>query len=45
MEIKKRVYERDEGTEVAVLGPVAMDLTLSTRKMSEISGVSRTGES
>lgn len=39
---KKRVYERDEAREVAVLGHVAMDPTLSTRKLSDVSGVSRT---
>lgn len=42
VENRKRANERDEAREVAVLGHVAMDPTLSTRKLSDVSGVSRT---
>lgn len=39
---KKRVHERDEARKMAVLGHVVMDPTLSTRKLSAVSGESRT---
>lgn len=39
---EKRVYERGEAREVTVVGHVAMDPTLSTRILSDLSGVLRT---
>lgn len=42
VENKMRVHERDEARKVAVLGHLAMNPTLSTRKLSHVSGVSRT---
>ena len=42
---KKRIIEnpvRNEAVEVAVLGQVSMNPTLSTRKMSDVTGIMRT---